>query len=345
MINKMSPKVSIIIPCYGVEKYLDRCVESVIAQTLTDLEIILVDDESPDRVPEMCDAWALKDRRIKVVHKKNGGLGMACNSGLEVAIGKYVAFLDSDDWLDKEMYLSMYEVAEKHQAQMVFTGLRRVDMEGNDIGHLAHKTQFQVCHGKEEIDSLACDMVASDVNVAQERTLQMSAKVVLYNRETIEKNRIRFVSEREVLSEDLHFNLNVLSHSKCVCVMPDFFYNYRCNDNSITRKVDLDKFKKMKTLYLFTQKECEKLGIGGNIQQRVQRMFIGYVRDYIRTVSRSDVSISQQNKIIDKIVNDSVWSEIWKIFPIKKMPLKHRLYVSLMQKRMTTALRMLLRFK
>ena len=97
-------KVSIIVPCWGVEKYLDRCVESLVNQTLQDIEIILVDDESPDRVPEMCDDWAKKDRRIKVIHKKNGGLGLACNSGIEVATGEYLAFCDSDDWVDAKMY-------------------------------------------------------------------------------------------------------------------------------------------------------------------------------------------------------------------------------------------------
>ncbi len=341
----MSPKVSVIIPCYGVEKYLDKCVESVIAQTLTDLEIILVDDESPDRVPQMCDAWALKDKRIKVVHKKNGGLGMACNSGLEVATGKYVAFLDSDDWVDKKMYLSMFEVAEKHQAQMVFTGLKQVDIEGKEIGHLTHKTQFKEYHGKEEIDSLACDMVASDVTVAQERTLQMSAKVVLYNHETIEKNHIRFVSERKVMSEDLHFNLNVLSHSKCVCVMPDFFYNYRCTDGSITRKLDLNQFKKIKTLYTYTCKESKYLGIGGNIQQRVQRMFIGYTRNYIRTICRSKTPTSQQNNIIRGILNDSIWNDLFTNYPIESLPFYHRIFIKLMQRKQVKAIRFLLKYK
>lgn len=232
----IQPKVSVIIPCYKVEKYLDRCVESVINQTLKDLEIILVDDESPDHVPEICDEWALKDARIKVIHKKNGGLGMACNSGIEVATGKYVAFLDSDDWIDTNMYQTMYDTAEKHQAQMVFTGLRRVDTNGNVIGYLTHKEKFQIYEGKNEIDGLACDLVASEVSLAAERTLQMSAKVVLYSKSTIDENHLRFVSEREVMSEDMHFNLNMLSHSQCVCVVPRFFYNYRCTTGSITQK-------------------------------------------------------------------------------------------------------------
>ena len=341
----IQPKVSVIIPCYKVEKYLDRCVESVINQTLKDLEIILVDDESPDHVPEICDEWALKDARIKVIHKKNGGLGMACNSGIEVATGKYVAFLDSDDWIDANMYQTMYDTAEKHKAQMVFTGLRRVDTNGNVIGYLTHKEKFQIYEGKNEIDGLACDLVASEVSLAAERTLQMSAKVVLYSKSTIDENHLRFVSEREVMSEDMHFNLNMLSHSQCVCVVPRFFYNYRCTTGSITQKVDLDQFERIKSLYFFTLKECQILGIEENIYQRIQRFFIGYVRNYIRVVCRSKSSISEQIRIIQMIVNDPVWNIIWLSYPIHVAPLKQRLFVRLIQKKRIRILKILLKYK
>ena len=341
----IQPKVSVIIPCYKVEKYLDRCVESVINQTLKDLEIILVDDESPDHVPEICDEWALKDARIKVIHKKNGGLGIACNSGIEVATGKYVAFLDSDDWIDANMYQTMYDTAEKHQAQMVFTGLRRVDTNGNVIGYLTHKEKFQIYEGKNEIDGLACDLVASEVSLAAERTLQMSAKVVLYSKSTIDENHLRFVSEREVMSEDMHFNLNMLSHSQCVCVVPRFFYNYRCTTGSITQKVDLDQFERIKSLYFFTLKECQILGIEENIYQRIQRFFIGYVRNYIRVVCRSKSSISEQIRIIQMIVNDPVWNIIWLSYPIHVAPLKQRLFVRLIRKKRIRILKILLKYK
>ena len=92
-------KISVIIPVYGVEKYLDRCVESVVNQTYKDLEIILVDDGSPDNCPQMCDEWASRDARIRAVHRKNGGQSCARNTGLSVATGDYIAFVDSDDWI------------------------------------------------------------------------------------------------------------------------------------------------------------------------------------------------------------------------------------------------------
>ena len=105
----MNEKVSVIIPVYKVEKYLDRCVESVVNQTYKNLEIILVDDGSPDNCPQMCEVWANKDARIKAIHKENAGLGMARNSGLETATGEYLMFVDSDDYLSENAVEVLYE--------------------------------------------------------------------------------------------------------------------------------------------------------------------------------------------------------------------------------------------
>ncbi|MCH5320896.1 MAG: glycosyltransferase, partial [Eubacterium sp.] len=95
-----SQKVSIIVPVYNVEKYLNRCVESIVKQTYTNLEIILVDDGSPDNCPAMCDAWAERDSRIKVIHKENGGVSSARNIGIDNADGDYISFVDSDDYVE-----------------------------------------------------------------------------------------------------------------------------------------------------------------------------------------------------------------------------------------------------
>lgn len=109
----MNDLISIIVPIYKVEEYLDRCVESIVNQTYENLEIILVDDGSPDRCGSMCDEWAEKDSRIKVIHKKNGGLSDARNAGLDIAAGAYIAFVDSDDWIHsnyiKILYTSLIE--------------------------------------------------------------------------------------------------------------------------------------------------------------------------------------------------------------------------------------------
>lgn len=114
----MDPLISVIIPVYKVEAYLDQCVQSIVNQTYKNLEIILVDDGSPDRCPQMCDDWALKDSRIKVIHKTNGGLGDARNAGLKIATGDYVSFIDADDWCEKNMLQSLLEVCLRFDAPM-----------------------------------------------------------------------------------------------------------------------------------------------------------------------------------------------------------------------------------
>ena len=113
------PKVSVVIPVYKVEQYLRRCVDSVLAQTLSDLEIILVDDGSPDHCPEICDEYASKHENIRVIHKPNGGLASARNAGMKVATGQYLFFLDSDDWLDADGLEQLYLCAEKYQVDFV----------------------------------------------------------------------------------------------------------------------------------------------------------------------------------------------------------------------------------
>lgn len=102
------PKVSIIVPVYKTEKYLNRCIDSILVQTFTDFELILVDDGSPDRCGEICDEYADRDSRIKVIHKKNGGLSEARNFGLEIVQGDFIGFVDSDDYIESDMYESLY---------------------------------------------------------------------------------------------------------------------------------------------------------------------------------------------------------------------------------------------
>lgn len=115
----MNSLISVIVPVYKVEKYLDKCVGSIVNQTYQNLEIILVDDGSPDNCPKMCDAWAEKDNRIQVIHKKNGGLSSARNAGLDLCSGDYICFADSDDWLDADMISDMQSLAEKANADVV----------------------------------------------------------------------------------------------------------------------------------------------------------------------------------------------------------------------------------
>ena len=110
--------ISVIVPVYKVEKYLDKCVKSIVNQTYENLEIILIDDGSPDNCPAICDSWAQKDSRVKVIHKPNGGVSSARNAAPDIASGDYIGFVDSDDWIEPDMYEILIKNAEKYNAEI-----------------------------------------------------------------------------------------------------------------------------------------------------------------------------------------------------------------------------------
>ena len=138
----MNGIVSIIVPVYNVEKYLDRCIQSAVNQTYKYLEIILVDDGSKDNCPSMCDEWAAKDSRIKVIHKENGGLSSARNAGLNIFKGNFVTFLDSDDWLEPDAVEAMMLCALQNGADMVSCGFYFDDVQGNSDWENEEKLSF-----------------------------------------------------------------------------------------------------------------------------------------------------------------------------------------------------------
>lgn len=128
--SDLCPLISVIVPIYKVEKYLDRCINSIVNQTYRNLEIILVDDGSPDKCPLMCDEWQKKDERIKVIHKENGGLSSARNAGLDIATGEYIAFVDSDDYILPDMYEYLYRLIDENDADFSMCEFMYADEKG-----------------------------------------------------------------------------------------------------------------------------------------------------------------------------------------------------------------------
>lgn len=320
------PKVSVVVPVYNVERYLERCVESIRNQTLQDLEIILVDDGSPDNCPAMCDKYTQLDSRIKVVHKKNAGLGMACNSGIEVASGEYIAFCDSDDWIEPEMYAKMYEVAIRHDADAVFTGLRRVDGNGKILEWMPHPSKEHVYSGCEVL-RLVCDIICAEPHERFDHSIQVSAKVVLYKKSLISTNNLRFVSEREYPSEDLIFNISVLHYAKTAVVLNTCFYNYFVNDDSITTTLKEDRFDKIiRSVQLISSI------VGGNnadifsdAETRLHRFIIGEARMQARLIINSTESANRKRQLINDLSNNEHLKRAVRKYPLKMMPLKHRI--------------------
>lgn len=324
-------KVSIVVPVYNVEKYLDRCVQSLLNQTLKDIEIILVDDKSPDNSPAMCDEYALKDSRIRVVHKsKNEGLGMACNSGLEVASGEYVAFCDSDDWVDNNMYQVLYDTATRENAQIVYSGLKRVDGEGNILGYLPHRDRIETYRNEDVLD-LLLDMIASKPECKFDRTIQVSAKVALYNRLFLKERNIKFVSERIYPSEDLIFNVLALLYAVNVVILPSFFYNYFVNYVSISTTVKPFHFKNIinSSKLIISHFQCQKkynlTEMEDKLHVRLARFLIGEARSQCSRIIHSSLSYKDKRRLLRDLHYDILTQEIIKEYPVNHLPKKYAL--------------------
>ncbi len=315
----MNPKVSIIVPCYGVEKYLEKCVKSLIGQTLRDIEIILVDDKSPDGTPVLCDQWVAKDERVEVIHKSvNEGLGMACNTGLDAAAGEYVAFCDSDDWVDAEMYKAMYKVAKKNDADAVFSGIQTVDQYGV-VRLMAEPKRFEVIEG-EKVKDFLLDMIGKKPSAKEDRDVQMSAKITLYRLEMIRKYGLRFVSEREMISEDLIWHIDILGHAQRIVTIPKTFYYYYNNTDSLTKTVRTDRFSFFLSLREEVVRRCIELGISEEVKVRAERLFMGHCRQYMKQICKSAMSYKEKKQLMKQICSHEVWDVIWKNYPVSVMP-------------------------
>lgn len=148
----MSYKVSIIVPHYKTELYIRKCVDSILSQTLKEFELILVDDGSPDRCGEICDDYSQRDSRVKVIHKENGGYSSAINAGLDIAQGEYIGIVDGDDYIEKDMYETLYDLAKKYEADVVECNVHVV--KDNDISPVSQIETIQVGDNLYALDRL-----------------------------------------------------------------------------------------------------------------------------------------------------------------------------------------------
>ncbi len=219
-----NPKISVIVPVYNVEKYLPRCIDSILAQTFTDFELLLVDDGSKDRSGEICDEYAMMDSHIKIFHKENGGVSSARNLGLDKAKGEYIVYVDSDDW-----------IGERHLEEMI-------KFKDNDIVIGGKTVNGDVCGiDKFEKNSIFID---GEIGVALKETLADDKLRVpwakLYKRKIIEENKLRFDLHMKI-AEDTVFVQKYLSHCKSVCFIKTFSYFYYFNKRTSKYKLTAEE--------------------------------------------------------------------------------------------------------
>lgn len=306
-----NPMVSIVVPIYNVEKYLKRCIKSILNQSFNNFEIILVNDGSTDKSIEICNKYIEEDSRIKLINKKNGGLSSARNAGINVARGKYISFIDPDDCISENYFNILFKKAENNNCDVIVSGFKTVP---NNIDVIPSYKLNEVLKGTE--------FILSSDNVHSKNELCFVWRY-LYKLKLIKQNNILF-NEKIFIGEDVVFNLEVLAISNRVMAISDILYYYTINNyNSLTKckfKPNLEESlveQYEKRMYL-SQKY--KLTENKKYKNDMANYYINSIyRIVIDNLKNSEVSNFENE--VKRISNNKMFRE-----SIKNLGLKYRCY-------------------
>jgi len=331
--------VSVIIPVYNVEKYLRKCIDSVLEQTLSQIEIILVDDGSTDRSGEVCDEYQKNYSNIKVIHKKNAGLGYARNSGLEIAKGKYVGFVDSDDYIACNMYELLVANAERYKADASYALDRRFWKDSPDSKVKQTSTKTTV-YDESNIREYVLHRIGTPPNYQDDMLYEAIVCSGIFKLDLIKENNICFVSEREIISEDIIFDIDFLPLCKTIVHCDAQVYYYRSNPKSLTMKYRSDRYSKNVELLGIMRKKLSKYYTDEEMFESLGRYFITFVRVcFINEVSHlrsNGLACCKRN--ITKICSDSELQDLLNKYDYKSMPKKYAIVCSLTKMKTATLL-------
>lgn len=277
--------LSVVVPMYRVEKYLHNCIDSILNQTYRNFELILVNDGSPDKCGEIAEEYCVRDSRIKVIHKQNGGLSSARNSGIDIASGKYILFIDSDDGITDNFLSDLYEASVLNNCDAVICGFKLVPNNNQIVPSFELNTVMQ---GR--------DLILNSDNVHSSNDLCFTWRY-LFKLDIIRSKNIRF-NEKVLIAEDTIFNLEFLLESKRVIAIPNVLYLYTVNNpDSIMRipyKPNLESSLVLQ--YQIKRKLSEKFDLIKD--KKYKKDLANY---YVKTILRMMINNLKNSPETDKI--------------------------------------------
>lgn len=225
------PQISVIVPVYNVEKYLSRCIDSILAQSVKDFELILVDDDSPDNCGKICDEYAVKDHRVHVIHKENGGVSKARNAALEAATGEYICFCDSDDYIQEDYLETLYNALVETKSDCVSCNCTLVDDLGEQEVWVWDSKEYRLA------ESIEKECFIKDIVLKNKIIWAMWGRI--FKKNIIDENSIRVCETCENFAEDLGFFLMYYLHcEKVVHIAYNGYFYYQRNDSMMSKTLE-----------------------------------------------------------------------------------------------------------
>lgn len=310
--------ISVIIPVYQAEKYLKRCVDSVLSQTFQNLEVILIDDGSKDNSGEICDQYAASDNRVKVLHKTNAGVAAARNSGLEMATGDYIAFVDSDDYIDSQMYQSMMSIAEEYQCDVVMCDCVK---EFDNYQEIYTHNVREGYYSREQIEKEHFPHLLMMPNVEYPPTI--SNWLCLFKRK--ENANLRY-EEGIRFSEDLLFGAQLLYQAKSFYYMKgSCFYHYWMNPQSATHTFKRDKWNDYKKLHKRIKEIFSKSEIYDFTNQTNLVLLFFVYNSVGEIINTNELDEKEKINLCNIILNSCEVKKMFSELEIIKLPISHKL--------------------
>lgn len=330
--------ISVIVPVYNVEKYLRQCLDSILAQTYKELEVVMVDDGSTDSCGDICEEYAAKHENFKVIHKENAGPGLARNTALEHITGEYVVFVDADDYLDPPCIATLYDSLVRDGVDMCKCGVRRITDNGEIV--LTRSFDEEIFKGTLAKRAFLPRMLGSAPD--KKDGVEPFAAASIYRVKPINELRVRFSSEH--LYEDQSFNIDYAQHANGASTISYVGYNYRVNPGSLMRSYRKDRFKACRNYYTETKKKLEALGYDSAALQRFDGTFFWQLRACLAQEKQAVSGLSKEVALenISKICEDEVVKDVVSNYPLAKTGTKKRIFLILIKLKAVRTLQVLI---
>lgn len=333
-------KLTLIVPVYNVRRYLERCVRSILEQSYSVFEVLLIDDGSTDGSGELCDRLSFENDRVRTVHKENAGLGFARNTGLDNLLPEttHVMFVDSDDWLESDMVETFARAIEDTGADCVLGGFTKRDGEGNS--QFEFKLQDAVWEGERLAKRLVPRVCGSAPEASD--SIPMSACSSIFAKSNIDEHALRFPSEREVISEDFVFKYRYLRTCNKVVTTSCVGYSYRTNLSSLTTSYRPDRFDACLFFYDYALRLVAGSPSEAECVLRLKKtLFINMKMCISQEVTRvSGKSRRDACDAIRRMASDSRLSKVISDYPCERLGFTQRVFVELLRRRAASILYM-----